>query len=97
MISINIIFAIAKCFEIYMYMILVRCLLTWIPIVNWNNPIVNAFRASVDLYLDLFRKFIPPVGMFDLSPIVAMFVLVFIRGAIIYGALFLMSQLKIIG
>jgi YggT family protein len=97
MIAINIIFAIAKCFEIYMYMILVRCLLTWIPIVDWNNPIINAFRASVDLYLDLFRKFIPPVGMFDLSPIVAMFVLIFIRGAIISGALFLMSQLKIIG
>jgi uncharacterized protein YggT (Ycf19 family) len=35
--------------------------------------------------------------MFDLSPIVAMFVLIFIRGAIISGALFLMSQLKIIG
>jgi YggT family protein len=78
-------------------MILVRCLLTWIPIVDWSNPIINAFRASVDLYLDLFRKFIPPVGMFDISPIVAMFVLYFIRGAILYGVIFLATQLKMVG
>jgi YggT family protein len=97
MIITNIFIAIAKCFEIYMYMILVRCLLTWIPIVDWNNPIVNAFRASVDIYLDLFRKFIPPVGMFDISPIVAMFVLYFIRGVILYGFIFLVARFGMVG
>ena len=74
MIAIKIIYAIAKCFEIYMYMILVRCLLTWFPGINWENPILKALRSSVDLYLDLFRKFIPPIGFIDISPIVAMLV-----------------------
>ncbi|MDE6138880.1 MAG: YggT family protein, partial [Candidatus Gastranaerophilales bacterium] len=45
MIAIKIIYAIAKCFEIYMYMILVRCLLTWFPGINWENPIFKALRT----------------------------------------------------
>jgi YggT family protein len=97
MIAINIVYAIAKCFDIYMYMILVRCLLTFLPFVNWKHPIIHALRASVDLYLDLFRKFIPPIGMFDFSPIVAMFVLVFIRRAILSGLIFIMSQMGMVG
>ena len=31
------------------------------------------------VYLRLFRRFIPPLGMFDLSPIVAIIVLYFLR------------------
>jgi uncharacterized protein YggT (Ycf19 family) len=59
-------------------MIMIRCLLTWFP-VNWDNPILYALRSATDIYLDLFRKFIPPVGGFlDISPIIAVFVLVFI-------------------
>ena len=76
MIAYKIIEAIANCFYIFLWMIFVRCLLTWFPGINWNNPILNALRSSVDLYLDLFRKFIPPLGPFDLSPIVATFVLI---------------------
>ena len=75
----KILLAIHYCFYVYMVMILVRCLLTWFPNVNWENPILSALRSSVDLYLDLFRKFIPPAGMFDLSPMVAMFVLILLE------------------
>lgn len=91
--AIKIIIAIANCFYIYLLMIFVRCLLTWFPGLNWNNPILKALSSSVDLYLDLFRKFIPPVGPFDLSPIVATFVLIFLRNALVYGAAFLFSIL----
>ncbi len=97
MIAIMIIKAIANCFYVFMWMIFLRCLLTWFPNVNWSNPILNALRSAVDLYLDLFRKIIPPVAMFDLSPIVACFVLVVIRNAILYGAIFLMSALGLVG
>ena len=75
----KILLAIHYCFYVYMVMILVRCLLTWFPNVNWENPILSALRSSVDLYLDLFRKFIPPAGIFDLSPMVAMFVLILLE------------------
>ena len=97
MIAIKIIKKKKKCFEIYMYMILVRCLLTWFPGINWENPILKALRSSVDLYLDLFRKFIPPIGFIDISPIVAMLVLGFLSKGIIYGAVYLMGMLGMIG
>lgn len=97
MIAIKIIYAIAKCFEIYMYMILVRCLLTWFPGINWENPIFKALRTSVDLYLDLFRKFIPPIGFIDISPIVAMFALGFLSKGILYGAIYIMKALGLLG
>ena len=96
MLAIKIIEAIANCFYIFLLMIFVRCLLTWFP-VNWDTPLLNALRSSVDLYLDLFRKFIPPLGPFDLSPIVASFALIFIRNAVLYGAVFLFSALGMLG
>ncbi len=83
MIGIKILQAISLFFYVYMIMICVRCLLTWIPNLDWNSKILNPLRASVDLYLDLFKKFIPPVGPFDLSPVVAMIVLMLIKGPII--------------
>lgn len=95
--AIKIVYAIANCFYIYLMMIVIRCFLTWIPGLNWDNPILKALRTSVDLYLDLFRKFIPPLGMFDLSPIVATFVLIFLRNAVVYGTLFLFSILGWVG
>ncbi len=97
MIAYKIIEAIANCFYIFLLMIFVRCLLTWFPGINWNNPILNALRSSVDLYLDLFRKFIPPVGPFDLSPIVATFVLIFIRNGILYGAVYILAMAGMLG
>ncbi len=97
MIAFKIIYAIAKCFEIYMYMILVRCLLTWFPGVNWNNPILKALRSSVDLYLDLFRKFIPPIGFIDISPVVAMFALMFLSKGIIYLTVYILGSLGMLG
>ncbi len=97
MIAYKIIEAIANCFYIFLLMIFIRCLLTWFPGINWNNPILNALRSSVDLYLDLFRKFIPPVGPFDLSPIVATFVLIFIRNGILYGAVYILAMAGMLG
>ncbi|MBQ8668162.1 YggT family protein [bacterium] len=97
MIAYKIIEAIANCFYVFLLMIFVRCLLTWFPGVNYNNPIIKALCAAVDLYLDLFRKFIPPLGMFDLSPMVACFVLIFIRKAVLYAAIFIMAAFGMLG
>lgn len=74
-------------------MICARCLLTWIPGINWSNPFFAALKSSVDLYLDLFKKFIPPLGPFDFSPIVAMFVLAILQNVIMYGTAFLLSAI----
>jgi YggT family protein len=76
---------------VYFILILVRILLSWLPRVPYNR-FLDAFITFVqdvtDPYLNLFRRFIPPVrlggGALDLSPIVATFVL-FIVGGIVVG------------
>ena len=55
MIGIKILQAISLFFYVYMIMICVRCLLTWIPNLDWNSKILNPLRASVDLYLDILN------------------------------------------
>lgn len=92
--AIKIIIAIANCFYVYMWMILIRCLLTWFPNLNWDNPVLYALKSATDIYLNIFRKIIPPIGgMLDISPVIAMFVLVFIRNGIIILASKIMAGL----
>lgn len=96
-IVIKIIEAIANCFYVFLLMIFVRCLLTWLPGINWDNFILKALRSAVDLYLDLFKKIIPPVGPFDFSPIAATIVLIVLRNIILYGAVYLFMALGLLG
>ena len=98
MIASKILWAIDMCFQIYFWMICVRCLLTWLPNLDWNNnSLLSGLKSSVDLYLNIFKKFIPPVGPFDFSPIVAVFVLIFIWRIVLYGFAFLFSNLGLLG
>jgi YggT family protein len=93
----KIIIAIANCFYIYGLLICVRCLLTWIPGLDWSNPFLKLIKDGADVYLDLFRKIIPPFGPFDFSPIIAMFALFFMRNIIIYVFAFLFQVLGVLG
>lgn len=96
--SINLIlYAIANCFNIYIWMIIIRCFLTWIPGLNWDNPILFALRSATDIYLDLFRKIIPPIGGFlDISPVIALFALMFIQVGVIKLAGIILSGLGMV-
>ena len=57
-------------------------LTSWVPQIK-NNFIVEFLEAICELYLKLFRKFIPPIGMLDISPVVALIVLSVIQNLII--------------
>ena len=71
-------------FDLYFYLILIRCFLSWFPNINpYKQPV--AFLYSItDWYLNVFRKFIPPFGGIDFSPIIAVFALWIVKVAIIY-------------
>jgi YggT family protein len=45
------------------------------PYSRWTDLVLNFLRDVCDPYLRLFRRIIPTVGMFDFSPIIAIFVL----------------------
>ncbi|MFM8762078.1 MAG: YggT family protein [Solirubrobacterales bacterium] len=55
-----------------------------LPYNRVSDAIVSFLRSVCDPYLALFRRFIPPIGSFDFSPIVAILVLT-IGGGIIIG------------
>ena len=59
---------------IYFYSILIvlRIFMSWLPNINWDAQPIKAIRIMTDAYLDIFRRFIPPLGGLDFSPIVAL-------------------------
>ena len=56
------------------------------PYSRWTDAILTFLRDICEPYLRLFRKVIPPLGMFDFSPIAAIFVL-YILQRIVVGAI----------
>ena len=81
-------------FTVYIVLIFIRILLTWIPRMPFN-PYLRAAVAFVerttDPYLNLFRALLRPVGFggmaLDLSPIVAIIVLYAVRGLVLNAIL----------
>jgi YggT family protein len=63
-------------------MLFARILASWVPQIN-QYRIMQFVAYYTDPYLNLFRKIIPPLGMFDLSPIVAFLCLNFIQKLLI--------------
>jgi YggT family protein len=46
-----------------------------IPYSRWSSAIIGFLRDVTEPYLGLFRRFIPPIGPVDISPIVAILLL----------------------
>lgn len=74
---------------VYLVLIFIRILMSWIPRMPYNRYLAAllTFVSDVtDPYLNLFRRFIPPLrmgpGALDLSPIIATFVLLILGGIV---------------
>ena len=69
---------VVRLFNVYEFLIVVWCLMSWVPRGAGKGG-VDAFRDAlamlVEPYIGLFRRFIPPFGGIDFSPIVAIFAL----------------------
>lgn len=66
---------------LYQGLITLRILLSWFPQSQSIGALQPVFTVS-DVYLNLFRGVIPPLGGLDLSPILAFFLLNFAQGAL---------------
>jgi YggT family protein len=80
-------------FLVYIVLIFIRVLLSWIPRIPYHPVLrvaLDFVHQVTDPYLNLFRRILPPVGAggmaIDLSPIIAVIVL-FVVEAIIVGAI----------
>lgn len=65
-------------FRIYYWMIIAYIFMSWVPQVK-ESQIGEILGKLVEPYLKPFRKIIPPLGMIDISPIVAVLALYFIE------------------
>jgi YggT family protein len=57
-----------------------------VPYNRWTNAILSFLRDVSEPYLRIFRRFIPPIGPLDISPIVAILVLQLV-GRIVVNAI----------
>ena len=71
-------------FSLYSMLILVRIFGSWFPQAQ-GHPLMQMVAKATDPYLNIFKRFVPRLGMMDLSPMVAMFSL--------YGLEFLVFKL----
>jgi YggT family protein len=62
--------------EIYVLILIARAISSWFPLRPNSGfiPVVRFLHAVTEPVLAPFRRFIPPVGMFDLSFLVAILV-----------------------
>jgi len=63
-------------FTIFQLMLIVRILSSWVPEIQ-QQKWLRFISFYTDPYLNLFRKIIPPIGMVDISPIIAFLALQF--------------------
>ena len=54
-----------------------------IPYSKWSSATLGFLRDVCEPYLGIFRRFIPPIGPVDVSPIVAILLLQIVGGLII--------------
>lgn len=77
-------------FLVYIVLILVNVLSSWIPRMpynRWLRAVLDFVAETTNPYLNLFRRFIPPLGgggfALDLSPILGIIVLFVVRGLVV--------------
>ncbi|HET7053286.1 MAG TPA: YggT family protein [Solirubrobacterales bacterium] len=81
---------VAALFLVYIILILIRVLMSWIPRMPYNptlRAVLDFVAQTTDPYLNLFRRILPPVGGggfgLDLSPMIGIIVLYLLRTLVV--------------
>ena len=77
-------------FLVYILLIFVYILLNMMfslglrpPYTRWVDAVMNFLRDVCEPYLRIFRRFIPPIGMFDLTPMIAIILLYIVETLVV--------------
>jgi YggT family protein len=80
-------------FLVYILLIFVYILLNMMfslglrpPYSRFTDAVMNFLRDVCEPYLKIFRRFIPPIGMFDLTPMIAI-ILLYVVETIVVNAI----------
>lgn len=68
--------------NVYSFALLIYILMSWFP--GARESSFGIMLANIcEPYLEQFRKFIPPIGMIDISPIVGIFAIYLARRGLV--------------
>ncbi len=77
-------------FQVYLIIIIAQVLVSWLiafDVININNPkarnLVELLRKATDPVYKPLRKYIPPIGGIDITPIIVIFGLQLLRNFIV--------------
>ena len=74
-------FVVDGLFSLLMLAIFARVIASWLGISPYSRP-MRVVHALTDWLIDPLRRVIPPIGMFDITPIVAYFMLMLARNLV---------------
>ena len=93
----NLIIAIANILgmvlSIFWWLLLIRILISWVS-PDPFNPLVQFLYRSTEPILEPIRRFLPLMGPIDFSPIIAFFLIVFLRSFLVQSLFDLAYHLK---
>ncbi len=76
-------------FEVYIILILLYIVFNLLfsfgvrlPYSRWSDALLNFLRDVCEPYLRIFRRFIPPIGMIDITPMIAIILLGVLRSLV---------------
>jgi uncharacterized protein YggT (Ycf19 family) len=77
-------------FTVYIILLFLYILLNLIfslgarpPYARWSDAMLNFLRDISEPYLRIFRRVIPPIGMFDFTPMIAIIVLYIVQRLVV--------------
>lgn len=85
MLRLQLIRALSTFIDIYEFIILAWCILSWIPRRpgGFVDDLATAINRIVAPYMNIFRRFIPPLGGIDFSPVIAILALGLIQNLVL--------------
>lgn len=67
---------------LYLVVLMMRVIWSWVPTVNWDNPVLAVIRQLTDPYIACFRAIIPPIAGMDLSASFALLALAIVQNVL---------------
>jgi YggT family protein len=68
--------------ELALWLIIIRALISWVS-PDPYNPIVRFLMSATEPILRPIQRALPPMGGLDLSPIVAIFAIIFLKAFVV--------------
>lgn len=78
--------------RLFMFLILIRVILSWVSPAG-HNPILAVIGQISEPVVAKFRSFLPPMGGFDLSPMIALLLIFFLQSSLDYYIMPLIRQI----